>query len=57
MTLYAESAADQADHLADAFVRENVAKGYYVVTTLWRSKVVYSRAICLEKFSVRKGMF
>ena len=49
MTLYAESTADQADHLADAFVRENVANGYYVVTTLWRLKVVYSRAILFRE--------
>ena len=34
MTLYAESAADQTDHFSDAFVRENVAHGYDVVTTL-----------------------
>ena len=30
MTLYAEIAADQTDHFADAFVRENVAHGYDV---------------------------
>ena len=39
MTLYTESVADQADHFADVFVRENIAYGYDVVTTLWRSKV------------------
>ena len=39
MALYAESAADQTDHFANAFVSENVAHGYDVVTTLWRSKV------------------
>ena len=33
MTLYAESVADQTDHLADAFARENVAHGYDVVMT------------------------
>ena len=32
--LYTESVADQTDHLADVFVRENVAYGYHVVTTL-----------------------
>ena len=32
--LYTESAADQTDHYADVFVRENVAYGYEVVTTL-----------------------
>ena len=31
MTLYAESAADQTDHSADTFVRENVAYVYDVV--------------------------
>ena len=39
MTLYAESAADLTEHFADAFVRENVAHNYGVVTTLRRSKV------------------
>ena len=34
MTLNTESVADQADHFADVFVRENVAYGYDVVTTL-----------------------
>ena len=34
-----ESVADQTDYFADAFVRENVAYGYDVVTTLRRSKV------------------
>ena len=38
MTINTESAADQIDHFADAFVRENVAYSYDVVTTLWRSK-------------------
>ena len=33
MTLYAESAADQTDHFANAFVRENVVYGYDVVMT------------------------
>ena len=31
---YTESVADQTDHFADVFVRENVAYGYDVVTTL-----------------------
>ena len=31
--MYAERAADQTEHLADAFVRENFAHGYDVVTT------------------------
>ena len=32
MTLYTENVADQTDHFADVFVRENVAYGYDVVT-------------------------
>ena len=34
MMLYSESIADQTDHFAVAFVCENVAYGYDVVTTL-----------------------
>ena len=34
MTLYTESVVDQNDHFAGVFVRENVAYGYNVVTTL-----------------------
>ena len=34
MALYAERAADQTDHFANAFVRENGGHGYDVVTTL-----------------------
>ena len=34
MKLYAESAADQTDHFAEAFVRENVDNGYDVMTKL-----------------------
>ena len=37
MTLYTESIADQTDHFANVYVRENVAYGYEVVRTLWRS--------------------
>ena len=33
MMLYAESAADQTEHFADAFMRENV-HDYDVVTTI-----------------------
>ena len=33
-TLYIESIADQTNHFADVFVRENVAYVYAVVTTL-----------------------
>ena len=36
---YTESVADQISHFANVFVRENVAYGYNIVTTLWRSKV------------------
>ena len=32
MKLYTESNADQTDHFADVFVRENVAYGYDVMT-------------------------
>ena len=39
MTLYTESLADQTDHFAYVFVRENAAYGYDIVTTLWHSKV------------------
>ena len=31
---YTESAVDRTDHLAEAFVRENVSSDYDVVTTL-----------------------
>ena len=34
MTLYTESVVNQTDYFADAFVYENVAYGYNVVTTL-----------------------
>ena len=34
MTLYTESAADQTDHFADVFARENVADGYVLVLVL-----------------------
>ena len=57
MTLYTESVADQADHFADVFVRENVAYGYEVVTTLRRRYDVRkytADAILFVKSSVRK---
>ena len=47
MTLYTESVADQADHFADVFVRENVAYGYDV-TTSRRSKVHSRRHFVCE---------
>ena len=34
-----ESVADQTDHFADVFVRENITYGFDIVTTFWRSKV------------------
>ena len=50
MTLYTERIADQTDHFADVFVRENVAYGCDVMT--FESK--QPTPFCLEKFSVRK---
>ena len=50
MTLYTESGADQTDHFADVFVRENVAHGYDVMTF----QSTQPTPFCLEKFSVRK---
>ena len=50
MTLYTESIADQTDHFADGFVRENVAYGYEVVTF----ESTQPKPFCLEKSSVRK---
>ena len=45
---YTENIADQTDHFADVFVRENAAYGYDVVTTLWRSKVHSRRHFVLR---------
>ena len=50
MTLYTESVADQTDHFAVVFVRENVAYGYDVVTF----ENTQPTPFCLEKSSVRK---
>ena len=50
MTLYTESVADQTDHFADVFVRENVAYGYDVMTF----ESTQPTPFCLEKSSVRK---
>ena len=47
-------AADQTEHFADAFVRENVAHDYDVVMTFESSQ---SASFCLKKFSVRKVFF
>ena len=49
--LYAESVADQTDHFANVFVRKNVAYGYVVVTTLWRSKVHSSKVHSRRHFA------
>ena len=53
MTLYTESVADQTDHYAAVFVRENVAYGHDVVTTLWRSKVK-ADAILVREIQCKK---
>ena len=54
MTLYAESAADQTDRFVDAFVREKWCICYDVVMIF---KSLQSMPFCLEKFSVREGIF
>ena len=54
MTLLTASVADQTDHFADVFVRENVAHGYDVLMTF---ESLQPTPFCLEKFSVRKGIF
>ena len=51
MTLYTESVADQTDHFAVVFVRENVAYRNDVVTF----ENTQPTPFCLEKSSVRKG--
>ena len=50
MTLYTERIADQTDHFADVFVRENVAYGYDFMTF----ESTQPTPFCLEKSSVRK---
>ena len=50
MTLYTESGADQTDHFADVFVRENDAHGYDVMTF----ESTQPTPFCLEKSSERK---
>ena len=63
MTLYTESAADQTDHFADVFVRENVAHGYDV--RKYTADAILFREIQCKKmdnfnvlaaFSVRIGL-
>ena len=53
MTIYTDSAVDQTNHFADAFVRENVAYGSDVVAF----ESLQSTALCLAKFNVRKWIF
>ena len=48
-----ERIADQTDHSADVFVRENVAYGYDVMTF----ESTQPTPFCLEKSSVKKGQF
>ena len=50
MPLYMERIADQTDHFADVFVRENVANGYDVMTF----ESTQPTPFCLEESSVRK---
>ena len=54
MTLYAESAADQTDHFANAFVCKSIAHCYDAVMTF---ESLQSMPFCLEKFSERKEIF
>ena len=48
MTLYTESVADQTDHFADVFVREDVAYGCDDVIKFESTKPT---PFCLEKYS------
>ena len=52
MTLYTESAADQTDHFANVFVRENVVHGYDVMTF----ESTQPTPFCLENSSVKLEM-
>ena len=52
MALYTENIADQTDHFADVFVRENVAYGYDDVMTFESTQPT---PFCLEKIQC-KGM-
>ena len=54
MTSYKESVVDQTGHFADAFVRENVAYGYDVVTMF---ESLQQTPFCFNKSSKRKRMF
>ena len=48
-----ESVADQTDHFVDVFVRKNVAYGYDIVKTLWRSKYI-ADSILLREIQCKK---
>ena len=52
MNLYAESAADQTDHFADAFFRENVAHGYDIVVLMFTVNVILFREIQCKKMDI-----
>ena len=54
MMLYAESAADQTDHFAYAFVCENIVHG---LDDVMMFESLLSTPYCLEKFRVRKRIF
>ena len=56
MALYMESVADQTDHFANAFVCENIAY-CYDVRQHYDGQKFTADIICLEKSSVRKGIF
>ena len=49
--IYTESVADQTDHFANVFVREDIAYGYDVAM---RIESTQPQPFCLEKSSVRK---
>ena len=53
ITLFTECVDDQTNHFTNAFVPENVAYGYDVVTF----ESLQPTPFCLDKFSVRKGQF
>ena len=54
MTLCAESPAYQTKHIADAFVRKNVAHDFDILMTF---ESLQSTSFCLEKSSIRKWIF
>ena len=54
MTLYTESVADQTDHFADVFVREDVAYG---CDDVMKFESTQPTPFCLEKYSQENGQF